>query len=369
MYCPFFPLPSWGVGVGVLPDSSWLIRAPVPDRVPRLCSCSFTWLWILPLAHLWLVSALYLTEYLVSAPSPTPGCGSCLRLDSRQIRLVGFGSTRCSGRVEVQHKGSWGTVCGDDWDLNDANVVCRQLSCGTALQAPGSAHFGQGSDPIWLDDVACSGNESSLTECGQRGYGSHDCHHGEDAAVICPIRLVGSGSTHCSGRVEVYHNGSWGTVCDDDWDLNDANVVCRQLSCGTALHAPGSAHFGQGSDKIWLDDVVCSGNESSLTQCGHRVVFTWYILCNYWVLSGYLHGTFDGIYWVLTVCLHGTFYGTLLGTFLCLLCTYMVLTVYLCGTIWFIPMWYILGIYNILTGYLHVVQRCLLWYLPHVCAR
>uniref|UniRef100_A0A3P9K1A1 Reverse transcriptase domain-containing protein n=1 Tax=Oryzias latipes TaxID=8090 RepID=A0A3P9K1A1_ORYLA len=55
----------------------------IPDRLPRLCSCSYTWLWILPLAHLWLVSALYLTEYLVSAPAPTPGCGSCLRLDSR----------------------------------------------------------------------------------------------------------------------------------------------------------------------------------------------------------------------------------------------------------------------------------------------
>ncbi|XP_023806198.1 deleted in malignant brain tumors 1 protein-like [Oryzias latipes] len=191
---------------------------------------------------------------------------------SDQIRLVGSGSTRCSGRVEVQHKGSWGTVCDNDWDLNDAKVVCRQLSCGTALQAPGSAHFGQGSDPIWLDDVACSGSESSLTQCGHRGYGTHNCNHGEDAGVICSgqIRLVGSGLPRCSGIVEVYDNGVWGTVCDDDWDLNDAIVVCRQLSCGTALQAPRSAHFGQGSDPIWLDDVACSGNESSLTQCGHR---------------------------------------------------------------------------------------------------
>uniref|UniRef100_A0A8C7WP66 SRCR domain-containing protein n=1 Tax=Oryzias sinensis TaxID=183150 RepID=A0A8C7WP66_9TELE len=187
------------------------------------------------------------------------------------IRLVGSGSTRCSGRVEVQHDGVWGTVCDDNWDLNDAKVVCRQLSCGMASQAPGSAHFGQGSNPIWLDEVACSGSEISLTQCGHRGYGKHDCSHSEDAGVICsdPIRLVGSGSTRCSGRVEVQHNGVWGTVCDDGWDLNDANAVCRQLSCGTGLHAPGSAHFGQGSDPIWLDDVACSGSESSLTHCGH----------------------------------------------------------------------------------------------------
>uniref|UniRef100_A0A3B3CLB4 Soluble scavenger receptor cysteine-rich domain-containing protein SSC5D n=1 Tax=Oryzias melastigma TaxID=30732 RepID=A0A3B3CLB4_ORYME len=73
-----------------------------------------------------------------------------------------------------------------------------------------------------------------------------------------PIRLVGYGSTGCSGTVEVQYNGTWGTVCDDNWDLNDAKVVCRQqLSCETALYAPGSALFGQGSGKICLSDIVC----------------------------------------------------------------------------------------------------------------
>ncbi|XP_029998159.1 deleted in malignant brain tumors 1 protein-like, partial [Sphaeramia orbicularis] len=153
-----------------------------------------------------------------------------------QIRLAGPGSTRCSGRVEVFHGGTWGTVCDDGWDLNDAQVVCKQLNCGTALRAPGSAHFGHGSGRIWLDDVACSGNESSLTECPHPGFGTEDCEHREDAGVICSdhIRLVGPGSTRCSGRVEVFHGGTRGTVCDDGWDLNDAQVVCRQMNCGTA---------------------------------------------------------------------------------------------------------------------------------------
>uniref|UniRef100_I3JIL3 SRCR domain-containing protein n=1 Tax=Oreochromis niloticus TaxID=8128 RepID=I3JIL3_ORENI len=196
---------------------------------------------------------------------------------SGPIRLTGSGSSQCSGRVEVYHNNSWGTVCDDGWDLNDAEVFCRQLNCGLALEVPQSAHFGAGTGQIWLDNVTCSGNESSLTECQHSGFGSNGCEHGQDAAVICSILfrssvsiiLTGSGSTRCSGRVEVYHNNSWGTVCDDGWDLNDAEVVCRQLNCGSALEVPQSAHFGAGTGQIWLDNVTCSGNESSLTECQH----------------------------------------------------------------------------------------------------
>ncbi|NXX99879.1 DMBT1 protein, partial [Centropus bengalensis] len=188
------------------------------------------------------------------------------------------GPSHCAGRVEVLHHHQWGTVCDRGWDLAEATVVCRQLGCGTAVSAPGSAHFGQGSGRIWLENVNCTGVETSLSECQARPWGYNSCDHSQDAGVVCSdadalgqrlLRLA-NGSTSCFGRVEVYHDHKWGTVCDDSWDLHDATVVCRQLGCGVALSAPGAAHFGPGDDPIWLDDVHCTGHEATLTQCHLR---------------------------------------------------------------------------------------------------
>ena len=90
------------------------------------------------------------------------------------------------GRVEIHHPSyGWGTVCDDIWNMNNANVVCRQLGYSTASGFYTSAHYGQGSGSILLDNVDCSGHESYLWDCPHPGWTSHDCNHNEDAGVSC----------------------------------------------------------------------------------------------------------------------------------------------------------------------------------------
>uniref|UniRef100_A0AAY5F212 SRCR domain-containing protein n=1 Tax=Electrophorus electricus TaxID=8005 RepID=A0AAY5F212_ELEEL len=187
--------------------------------------------------------------------------GSETKRAKYMVRLVD-GSSRCAGRVEVLHRGQWGTVCDDDWDMRDAAVVCRELGCGEAVDAVGNAHFGPGSGPIWMNKVACSGSESTLKNCGSSGRVS-DCQH---AGVICSgVRLVGG--PHCAGRVEVIHGKTWTTVCDADFDQQDAEVVCRELGCGPPVEVLGAAAFGRGEGQLWTEELQCRGNESDIYAC------------------------------------------------------------------------------------------------------
>lgn len=131
---------------------------------------------------------------LVPSWAITQVFGTCVFPEPTQVRLVN-GSSRCSGRIEVHHNQRWGTVCDDGWDLADAEVVCRQLGCGTAVSAPGKALFGQGHDPVWLDEVNCMGTEGAITECRLKRWGDHNCKHDEDASVVCSGKCPAHGFT------------------------------------------------------------------------------------------------------------------------------------------------------------------------------
>ncbi|XP_052259358.1 deleted in malignant brain tumors 1 protein-like, partial [Dreissena polymorpha] len=124
-----------------------------------------------------------------------------------------------------------------------------------------SANYGQGTGPIWLDEVRCNGNESSLSYCRAINWGEHNCGHHNDVGVDCSmnIRLV-NGSRPSQGRLEVFYNSTWGTVCDDEFNSSAATVEPVRTS---------GIEFGH----LWagcrsnIDNVRCNGTESSFSHC------------------------------------------------------------------------------------------------------
>ncbi|XP_045410655.1 neurotrypsin-like [Lemur catta] len=140
-------------------------------------------------------------------------------------------------------------------------------------------HFPESMGPIWLDDVTCSGKETSFLDCSRKPWGRHDCGHRKDVGVACypgseghrlslgfPLRLV-YGENKKEGCMEVFIHGQWGTICDDGWSDKDAAVVCRQLGFKGPARARGVAYFGEGAGPIHVDNVKCTGHERSLADC------------------------------------------------------------------------------------------------------
>ncbi|XP_035537910.1 scavenger receptor cysteine-rich type 1 protein M130-like isoform X2 [Morone saxatilis] len=185
------------------------------------------------------------------------------------VRLAG-GSDRCAGRVELWKDGRWGTVCDDQWDLEEAHVVCAQLGCGYALNVTGQGgSFPPGRGPIHLDDLNCTGKEENLWAC-PAARDEPDCGHKEDAGVICSemkaVRLTG-GLDRCSGKVEIHRDGSWGTLCDNCWNKDMASMVCSMLQCGAeplkyTQFLPPLLH-NEGA--LWY--YLCNSNMQNMWEC------------------------------------------------------------------------------------------------------
>uniref|UniRef100_A0A5F9DH49 Lysyl oxidase homolog n=1 Tax=Oryctolagus cuniculus TaxID=9986 RepID=A0A5F9DH49_RABIT len=85
--------------------------------------------------------------------------------------------------------------------------------------------------------------------------------------VKIQLRLAGQKRKHSEGRVEVYYDGQWGTVCDDDFSIHAAHVVCRELGYVEAKSWTTSSSYGRGEGPIWLDNVHCTGKEATLAAC------------------------------------------------------------------------------------------------------
>ena len=150
------------------------------------------------------------------------------------LRLVG-GDEDHEGRVEVYHGGEWGTVCDDFWGIPDARVACRQLGYSNANEATRRARFGQGSGPIWMDNVQCGGREARLADCRFRGWGVHNCRHREDAGVVCT-----TGTDEGTGTVGLRAPGLVGPARGSEALLGDGSLALQQV-VDAALEAGPSA--------------------------------------------------------------------------------------------------------------------------------
>ncbi|KAG2438381.1 hypothetical protein HYH02_010836 [Chlamydomonas schloesseri] len=216
-----------------------------------------------------------------------------------QVRLVNGWQDGSSGRVEVYHDGQMGTVCDDGWDDDDATVVCRQLGFDGGYAEWGGA-FAPALEwqPIWMNRLECNGSEAGLADCPRWGglgsWGNHTCSHWEDAGVTCfnfppsaprqhSLRLAANtsgnvpatGASWTEGRLEIWHNLNWGTVCSDWFHRINAEVACRLMGfhAGDLLPPGRTARYlinttaVASPPPIQLDNLDCLGDERSLAAC------------------------------------------------------------------------------------------------------
>lgn len=240
-----------------------------------------------------------LCSFSVGSPSPSISPEKKVGSQGLRFRLAGFPRKPYEGRVEIQRAGEWGTICDDDFTLQAAHVLCRELGFTEATGWTHSAKYGPGTGRIWLDNLSCRGTEGSVTECASRGWGNSDCTHDEDAGVICKDqRLPGFSDSNVievehqlqveevrlrpavewgrrplpvtEGLVEVRLPEGWSQVCDKGWSAHNSHVVCGMLGF------PGEKRVNMAfyrmlaqkkQHSFGLHSVACVGTEAHLSLC------------------------------------------------------------------------------------------------------
>ncbi|XP_064200254.1 lysyl oxidase homolog 3A-like isoform X1 [Anguilla rostrata] len=210
------------------------------------------WQWwnVAVVLYLWVWVPMCLSQ---ATPSPQQ------QGEKLKFRLAGYPRKHNEGRVEIFYKGEWGTICDDDFTLENARVLCRQMGFVGATGWRHSAKYGPGTGKIWLDNVQCSGTEKSIEFCQSRGWGNSDCTHDEDAGVICKderlpgfiesniiemqvdenrleeirLRPLLDGTAKrlpiTEGIVEVKYKEGWAQICDVGWTSKNSRVICGMM--------------------------------------------------------------------------------------------------------------------------------------------
>eukprot|EP00058_Branchiostoma_floridae_P007286 XP_002592774.1 hypothetical protein BRAFLDRAFT_65355 [Branchiostoma floridae] len=187
------------------------------------------------------------------------------------VRLVG-GSGAHEGRVEVFHDNQWGTICDDGWDIADARVVCRQLGYPGADEAKVFSFFGEGTGRIWLFDVRCVGNETSISQCWHRGWGYHHCNHREDSGVVCT--LDDCASSPCAHGICTDGHMSYTCSCENGWTGTncDHNIdECLSSPCIHGTCIDEVATYTCSCELGWTGHDCDQVEDCSTSPCAHGI--------------------------------------------------------------------------------------------------
>lgn len=183
--------------------------------------------------------------------------------------------------MQVYYKNSWGNVCfNSSFTKSSADVVCHQLgfTSASSFSSAGKARFGLDPNPPLLHNVAC--DTSNLLVMLQCAYNDSNpvCAHSDDVTVTCNsdklwdtpfdamVRLV-DGQFVTEGRVEIYCNEKWGTVCETSDHTDFANVICQQLGYTNVVDWDDLPISDNSTQPIWMKDVDCDLSKTCVAFC------------------------------------------------------------------------------------------------------
>ena len=185
------------------------------------------------------------------------------------LRLQGGPSlSHQEGRLEIYHSGEWGTVCDDYFQLQEAEVACKQMGF-TGAEELVQGWWWTSSKPIWLDDVDCNGTETSLSQCSSRGWGVHNCDHSEDVRMRCTEATTAAGVLIGKRKLRIDEQDTTGaTYSVKLGKLPSASVtVTVGGHSGTDLTVtPTTLTFTTSNWETAQDVTVTAGNDSDTTQ-------------------------------------------------------------------------------------------------------
>uniref|UniRef100_A0A3B3H7D8 SRCR domain-containing protein n=1 Tax=Oryzias latipes TaxID=8090 RepID=A0A3B3H7D8_ORYLA len=194
--------------------------------------------------------------------------------------MDGRRESKCFGRVHVNRNGLNQPVCGAGWTAENSHMVCKELSCGKLIEWTNKTDVGSGV----MDDVRCSGDESSLWHCKAQHDSPLNCQ--QTPHVICSgsveFRLA-DGPGKCAGRLDVLHGGEWKRVAKSKWNEKYSDNICQRLNCGKTTAGNHSERFFQGSGNFV--SIACDQNQPDISSFISSIFYSVFSLSGSWSLS------------------------------------------------------------------------------------